>query len=98
MEKRKSVLMSENSFDDNSETIPKELFQRSLSLQEEEETYDLEGVEDPFGKEWKLVENEMKMKGLYSTFATYRLRNFIFKSNDDLRQELLAIQLIKRLK
>jgi hypothetical protein len=58
----------------------------------------LEGMKDPFGKDLKIIERETKENSTYSDFKTYRLRSLIFKSNDDLRQELLAIQLIKRLK
>jgi hypothetical protein len=58
----------------------------------------LEGMKDPFGQDWKTFEAEKKKKSNYKNFETYRLRSLIFKSNDDLRQELLAIQLIKRLK
>lgn len=55
----------------------------------------LEGMKDPFGQSWAELEVEMKKKSVYKDFETYRLRSLIFKSNDDLRQELLAIQLIK---
>ena len=52
---------------------------------------------DPFGKNWKEIELEAKQKSKYWNFETYKLRQVIFKSDDDLRQELLAIQLMKRL-
>ena len=58
----------------------------------------LEGMKDPFGTDWKVIEKEHKQKSIYSDFRSYRLRSIIYKSNDDLRQELLAIQLIKRIK
>ncbi len=41
---------------------------------------------------------EYKQKSLYKDFDTYSLKSFIFKSNDDLRQELLTLQLIKKIK
>ena len=66
--------------------------------QEEEKVEDfLEGMLDPFGKDWSELEQEFKMNSIYYNFDTYKLRPMIFKSNDDLRQELLAIQLLKRL-
>lgn len=34
----------------------------------------------------------------FHSFRTYRLKTFMVKANDDLRQEVLAIQLLKRLK
>lgn len=58
----------------------------------------LEGMPDPFGKDWIELQQEWKMNSVYCDFDTYTLRPMIFKSNDDLRQELLAIQLLKRLK
>lgn len=95
MEQRKSLLMSDASGEESTKNA-KEPFHRSQSIQEDEE-FDLEGVEDPFGKDWQELEKEMKARSIYSGFDSYRLRNFIFKANDDLRQELLAVQLIKRL-
>ena len=41
---------------------------------------------------------EYKQKSLYKDYDTYSLKSFIFKSNDDLRQELLTLQLIKKMK
>jgi hypothetical protein len=73
------------------------LLNHSDYLEEDVEEY-LEDMKDPFGKDWKIFESEMKKKSNYKNFKSYRVRNLIFKSNDDLRQELLAIQLIKRLK
>jgi phosphatidylinositol 4-kinase len=39
-----------------------------------------------------------RSKSNYKYYDTYSLKSFIFKSNDDLRQELLTLQLIKKMK
>lgn len=75
----------------NREDILKE---HSKELEDDAEEY-LDGMKDPFGQSWSELEVETKKKSVYKDFETYRLRSLIFKSNDDLRQELLAIQLIK---
>ena len=50
------------------------------------ESIDLEGMEDPFGEEdCDLQERKLKVASPYNSFDTYRLKRFIFKSNDDLR-------------
>ena len=52
---------------------------------------DLEGMEDPFENDWETIERKHHLNSPYSGFETYRLMILIFKSNDDLRQELLAM-------
>ena len=96
MEQRKSILMSEKSIELNKNNA-NDPFRNSMGADSDLEM-DLEGLEDPFGKDWSQLQAELKSKSLYHDFDTYKLRYFIFKSNDDLRQELLAVQLIKRLK
>lgn len=97
-EKRNSDFM-ESKEDTPGNKINREewLKDHSLDVEDDFEDY-LEGMKDPFNKDWSKVEAEMKKKSIYKDFRTYKLRSLIFKSNDDLRQELLAIQLIKRLK
>jgi len=58
----------------------------------------LEGMDDPFIQKWRQVEKEYASNSELKEFKSYRLRTMIFKTNDDLRQELLAIQLMKRFK
>ena len=41
------------------------------------------------------IENEIKQNSPYKNLKSYKLINFIAKADDDLRQELLAMQLIK---
>ena len=59
---------------------------------------DISKKEYYFGKKYKNLIREYKNKSKYSNYKTYSLKSFIFKSNDDLRQELLALQLIKKFK
>lgn len=51
---------------------------------------------NPFGKNWEDVQKEIKEKSIYRNFQTYEIKNFIAKANDDLRQELITMQIIKR--
>ena len=88
--------MSEVSGEETRKSDGIETFEKSSNV-DVEEFPDLEGVKDPFGKDWAILEKEKKAQSFYRDFKTYKLRTWIFKSNDDLRQELLAVQLIKRL-
>ena len=54
-----------------------------------------EELKNVFGKPMNLIKNEFQQKSPFKKFKTYKLVNFIAKSDDDLRQELLAMQLIK---
>ena len=82
--------------DSHSNKLNREEILKDLSRDVEDDVGEyLEGMKDPFGQSWAELEVEMKKKSVYKDFETYRLRSLIFKSNDDLRQELLAIQLIK---
>jgi phosphatidylinositol kinase/protein kinase (PI-3 family) len=51
---------------------------------------------NPFGKVWSDIYKEIKEKSPFKNFQTYTIKNFIAKANDDLRQELLTMQLIKK--
>ena len=48
-----------------------------------------------FGDKWSSVIEKYKAKSSYGKFSSYTLLPLIAKSNDDLRQEHLALQLIK---
>lgn len=51
----------------------------------------MDGMEDPFKDKWKQVEARYQQRSAYSDFKSFRLRPFIIKANDDLRQEVLAM-------
>lgn len=51
---------------------------------------------NPFGKPWILQQEEIKAKSKFRNFKSYNIKSFIYKTNDDLKQELMIIQLIKR--
>lgn len=53
--------------------------------------------ENPFGMPWELQEKEYKSNSLFYKFKSYKIKSYIFKTNDDLKQELLCMQLIKRI-
>jgi phosphatidylinositol kinase/protein kinase (PI-3 family) len=54
-------------------------------------------MEDPFNNRWINLEASYQLKSQYTHFQTYKLRPVIVKANDDLRQEVLAVQLMKRM-
>lgn len=55
-------------------------------------------IKEIFGKKFSKITMEHKLLSKYCDYKTYSLKSFIFKSNDDLRQELLVLQLIKKFK
>jgi phosphatidylinositol kinase/protein kinase (PI-3 family) len=48
-----------------------------------------------FGVEWKEHLNKIKLHSPYSNIPSYKIRSFMVKSGDDLRQEYMAMQLIR---
>ena len=54
-----------------------------------------EELRNVFGKPMDILEKEIKQNSPYKNFKSYKLINFIAKADDDLRQEVLAMQLIK---
>ena len=54
-----------------------------------------EDLKNVFGKPMNIIKKEIQSNSPFKNFQTYKLVNFIAKANDDLRQELLAMQLIK---
>ena len=54
-----------------------------------------EELRNVFGKPIDNLKKEIKQNSPYKNFKSYKLINFIAKADDDLRQELLAMQLIK---
>ena len=58
----------------------------------------LDGMSDPFANKFKNTIREYKKWSSYSMkYESWSLNAFIVKANDDVRQEVLAIQLMKRL-
>jgi phosphatidylinositol 4-kinase len=51
---------------------------------------------NPFGKPWLLTMDKIKENSRFRNFQSYQIRSYIYKSNDDLKQELMVLQLIKR--
>ena len=51
-----------------------------------------------FGQKFTNLIKDRKKYSLYSNYDTYSIKSFIYKCNDDLRQELLTLQLIKKFK
>jgi phosphatidylinositol 4-kinase len=57
----------------------------------------LEGMEDPFSESWEDTVTRCRQKSPYGQFESYDIKSYIIKGNDDVRQELMAIQFMKRL-
>ena len=51
---------------------------------------------NPFIKPWKETEKEIKEKSHFKIFNSLSVVSFITKANDDLRQEVMTMQLIKK--
>lgn len=49
----------------------------------------------PFGEPWTSMQKKIKSQSKYGMFPSYSVKSFMAKANDDLRQELLTMQLIK---
>ena len=58
----------------------------------------LDGVDNPFKESFRNVEKRYQQTSQFNQYKTYKLKTIIVKSNDDLRQEVLAMQLMKRMK
>ena len=54
-----------------------------------------EELKNVFGKPMDIIKKEIQQNSPFKNFKSYKLINFIAKADDDLRQELLAMQLIK---
>jgi phosphatidylinositol 4-kinase len=54
-----------------------------------------EDLKNVFGKPMNIILKEIQQNSPFKNFKSYKLINFIAKADDDLRQELLAMQLIK---
>ena len=56
----------------------------------------LSSIEDPFGEDYINVENSIKQNSKFKNYKSLSIVNIICKSNDDLRQEVMTMQLIKK--
>ena len=50
---------------------------------------------NPFGEPWSDIVSKNKSRSIYSSIPSYNVKAFIAKSNDDLRQESLTMQILK---
>ena len=49
---------------------------------------------NPFGEKWLDICQKIKLESPYRNFPSHRIKSFISKADDDLRQESLSMQLI----
>ena len=72
---------------------------RSLSLGYSFPNYSMINLENkfgnPFGAKWLEISQKIKSTSPFRNFPSHEIKSFIAKSDDDLRQESLAMQLIK---
>lgn len=54
-------------------------------------------IGNPFGEPWSSLVEKIKRRSVYRSIPSYKIKSFIAKSNDDLRQEALTMQLLKML-
>ena len=54
-------------------------------------------MNDPFKDKWKNTLEAYRRNSVFGTRRTYTLKPMMVKANDDCRQEVMAMQLIKRL-
>ena len=57
--------------------------------------YNLDAL-NPFGEPVEKINEKIKEKSKFKNFKTYKIKNFIAKANDDLKQEMFALQMIKK--
>lgn len=58
----------------------------------------LDGMNDPYQYKFKnIIKEQKKMSNFATLYESWSLKAVIIKANDDVRQEVLAIQLMKRL-
>lgn len=80
-------------------TIRKDSVLSELNFPAKEENFlydDSEETINPFGARWSDSIKKIKEKSRFRNFETYSVKSFIAKANDDLRQEVMTMQLIKR--
>jgi glutathione peroxidase-family protein len=53
--------------------------------------------EDPWGEKWKETKLRIKASSPFGNYQSWDAKAYIVKGHDDLRQELLAMQLIRRI-
>ena len=53
-------------------------------------------MKDIFGQNWSTITLEIQSKSQYKNYKSLSIESFIYKSNDDLRQEVMTMQLIKK--
>ena len=51
--------------------------------------------ENPFGKKWSEITASIQEKSPFRKFETYSIKTFIAKADDDLRQEVMTMQMIQ---
>lgn len=82
-----------------------ENFENNNQQEKEENTVDIKrkdsignlncDIGNPFGEPWSNLIEKIKRRSIYRNIPSYKIKSFIAKSNDDLRQEALTMQILK---
>ena len=82
-----------------------ENFENNEQQEKEENTVDIKRMDsignlncdigNPFGEPWSNLIEKIKRRSIYRNIPSYKIKSFIAKSNDDLRQEALTMQILK---
>ena len=92
-----SIIDKESARFEGFEDYANKTFERDFDLSSE--FSDIENIEiDPWGEKWLDTKNRLKQTSPFGNFKSWEARPIIVKGHDDLRQELLAMQIIKKSK
>lgn len=81
------------------ENIKKKLENELRAKEEEEEKTSIIGkANGPWGEPWERKVAQFQKNSMFGHFPSYQIRNIIIKGGDDLRQELIAMQMIVKFK
>lgn len=91
-----SILDKESARFEGLKEYAKQNFSQKILPNTEDLSY--EPVQNPWGEKWEHAKIRIKSSSPFSNYITWDAKAFIVKGHDDLRQELLAMQIIKRCK
>lgn len=77
----------------------KKILEKELEDEEKKsEVFNFKKNDGPWGVPWEQKVSDFKEKSDFGHFPSYQIKNIIIKGGDDLRQELIAMQLIIKFK
>jgi len=79
----------------------KKILENEIMEKEKEEKTEISiigKINGPWGEPWERKVEEFQKNSVFGHFPSYQIRNIIIKGGDDLRQELIAMQMIIKFK